>query len=77
MAASLADARDQDALYEIARTLDALTNLDVLRGDLAAAELREAESSALFARLGIRAALGDRVIDARGSDLPTTTSVRT
>ena len=31
---SLADARDQDALFEIARTLDVLVDLDVRAGDL-------------------------------------------
>ncbi len=51
--ASLADARDQDALFEIARTLDVLVDLEVRAGDLAAAEAHEAESTELFARLGV------------------------
>ncbi len=76
-AGSLAEAREQDARYEVARTLDALTHLDVLRGDIATAEHHETESAELFARLGIRVEPGDRVIDVRTSDLPTTAALRT
>jgi len=52
--ASLADAREQDALYEIARTLDALVALDVRAGDLISAEARESECTDLLRRLGVR-----------------------
>jgi tetratricopeptide (TPR) repeat protein len=52
--ASLADARDQDALFEIARTLDVLVDLDIRAGNLAAAEQHEVESAGLFERLGVR-----------------------
>jgi class 3 adenylate cyclase/tetratricopeptide (TPR) repeat protein len=51
---SLADARDQDAPYEIARTLDALVALDIATGDLASAEAREIECTDLLMRLGVR-----------------------
>ena len=51
---SLADAREQDAPYEIARTLDTLVVLDVRAGDLTSAEEREAECTDLLRRLGVR-----------------------
>ncbi len=51
---SLADAREEDVLFDIARTLDVLVDLDVLAGDLAAAEAHELEASDLFTRLNIR-----------------------
>jgi tetratricopeptide (TPR) repeat protein len=51
---SLADARDQDALFEIARTLDVLVDLDIRAGNLTAAEEHEVESAELFARLGVQ-----------------------
>jgi class 3 adenylate cyclase/tetratricopeptide (TPR) repeat protein len=74
---SLADARDQDALYEIARTLDALVDLDARAGDLAAAEQREVESAELFARLGVRTQPGRRISVDRTSDRPTAAGSRT
>jgi tetratricopeptide (TPR) repeat protein len=51
---SLADAREQDAPYEIARTLDALVVVDVRAGDLTSAEQRDAECTDLLRRLGVR-----------------------
>jgi class 3 adenylate cyclase/tetratricopeptide (TPR) repeat protein len=54
MESSLAEARARDALYEVARTLDALVDLDVRAGDLAVAEAREIESAELLHRLGVR-----------------------
>ena len=52
---SLADARDQDALYEIARTLDALVDLDVRAGDLALGRAaREPSAPSCSGRLGVR-----------------------
>jgi class 3 adenylate cyclase/tetratricopeptide (TPR) repeat protein len=70
---SLADARDEGVLFDIARTLDVLVDLDVLAGDLARAELREAECAELFARLGIEVDPERelRVSAARTSGLPT------
>jgi hypothetical protein len=52
---SLADAREEEVLFDIARTLDVLVDLDVLAGDLAAAEDHEREASEVFTRLGIHA----------------------
>jgi tetratricopeptide (TPR) repeat protein len=51
---SLADAREEGVLFDIARTLDVLVDLDVLSGDLAAAEAHEREATDLFTRLGVR-----------------------
>jgi transcriptional antiterminator Rof (Rho-off) len=51
---SLEEARARDALYEIACTLDAIVDLDLRAGDLAAAEARERESTELLHRLGVR-----------------------
>lgn len=76
---SLAEARSGDALYEIALTLDALVELDVLVGDLATAEQREVESAELYDRLGVRVGPGRRIspTDERTSDLPTAAGSRT
>jgi predicted Zn-dependent protease len=75
---SLADARDEGVLFDIARTLDVLVDLDVLAGDLARAELREAECAELFARLGIQVDPERelRVSAARASGLPTAAGSR-
>jgi class 3 adenylate cyclase/tetratricopeptide (TPR) repeat protein len=59
--ASLEEARARDALYEIARTLDALVDLDVRAGDLASAEQREREAGELLRRLGVRTTPAPRV----------------
>ena len=72
---SLADARDQDALYEIARTLDALVALDVRHGDLASAEAREiGEHRPAPPGSGVRIDPERRIslIDARDRDRPAT-----
>jgi tetratricopeptide (TPR) repeat protein len=61
MQSSLEEARARDALYEVARTLDALVDLDVRSGDLAAAEQRERESAELLRRLGVRTVPESRV----------------
>jgi class 3 adenylate cyclase/tetratricopeptide (TPR) repeat protein len=76
---SLTEAREQEALYEIAQTLDVLVTLDLRDGDVASAEQREAEHSALLGRLGIQPE-ADRQIDLtdeRTSDLPTAAALRT
>ena len=76
---SLEEARARDALYEIARTLDVLVDLDVRAGDLATAEQRERESAELLDRLGVRDDPGRRarVSVARTSGLPTAAGSRT
>jgi tetratricopeptide (TPR) repeat protein len=50
---SLADAREQEVPFEIARTLDVLVDLDIRAGDLTAAEAHEVEAAEIFARLGV------------------------
>jgi hypothetical protein len=61
MESSLEEARARDALYDVARTLDALVDLDVRAGDLATAEERERESAELLHRLGVRTVPEPRV----------------
>jgi class 3 adenylate cyclase/tetratricopeptide (TPR) repeat protein len=76
---SLAEARDQEALYEIALTLDVLVTLDLRSGDVASAESREAEHAALLVRLGIEVET-DRHIDLtaeRTPDRPTVAEPQT
>jgi predicted ATPase len=51
---SLEEARARDALFDVARTLDALVDLDVRAGDLVTAEHREREAADLLRRLGVR-----------------------
>jgi hypothetical protein len=76
---SLTGARDQEALYEIALTLDVLVTLDLRSGDVASAEAREAEHAVLLGRLGIQVETDptiDLTVD-RASELPTAAGPRT